>query len=75
MNASKARPIGPQAPVAAAGNRLAQPKLGPRGRREIGRALEAMYEDVIRQGVPPRIVELIEGLDAHAASRADSNPA
>jgi hypothetical protein len=23
-----------------------------------------MYEDVIRQGVPPRIVELLDGLDA-----------
>jgi hypothetical protein len=43
---------------------VSRPKLGRRGRREIGRALEAMYEDVIKQGVPPRIVELLEGLNA-----------
>jgi hypothetical protein len=42
------------------------PKLGREGRREIGRALGAMYEDVLRQGVPPRIVELLDGLDALA---------
>jgi anti-sigma factor NepR-like protein len=45
-----------------------RPKLGPHGRREIGRALESMYEDVVSQGVPPRIRELIEGLDARAGS-------
>ena len=42
------------------------PKLGREGRREIGRALGAMYDDVLRQGVPPRIVELLDGLDARA---------
>jgi hypothetical protein len=42
------------------------PKLGREGRREIGRALGAMYDDVLRQGVPPRIVELLDGLDALA---------
>jgi hypothetical protein len=43
-----------------------RPKLGQHGRREIGRALEAMYEDVVKQGVPPRILELLEGLDVRA---------
>ena len=41
-------------------------------RREIGRALESMYEDVVRQGVPPRILQLLEGLDAGAGGPAQS---
>jgi hypothetical protein len=52
-----------------------RPKLGRRGRREIGRALEAFYEDVVRQGVPARLVELLDGLDARVGSRPDSNRA
>ena len=42
------------------------------GRREIGRALEAMYEDVVNQGVPPRILQLLEGLDAGAGGTRES---
>ena len=65
---SKSRPIGPQAPGVAERSDVLRPKLGRHGRREIGRALEAMYEDVVKQGVPPRILELLEGLDARAGS-------
>jgi hypothetical protein len=65
MITKKARSMGLQADVAAAGSSsVSTPRLGRHGRREIGRALEAMYEDVTRQGVPPRIVELLDGLDA-----------
>ena len=46
--------------------KISAPKLGREGRREIGRALGAMYDDVLRQGVPQRIVELLDGLGAHA---------
>jgi Anti-sigma factor NepR len=60
---SKLRPIGLQAPGFLEGNGAFRPKLGRHGRREIGRALEAMYEDVVKQGVPPRILQLLEGLD------------
>jgi hypothetical protein len=31
-----------------------------------------MYEDVVKQGVPPRIVELLETLDARAGSNPES---
>jgi hypothetical protein len=72
MITKKARSMGLQAHVAAAGSSVSTPRLGRHGRREIGRALEAMYEDVIRQGVPPRIVELLDGLDAR---RLDSSTA
>lgn len=53
-------------------SRASRPKLGRQGRREIGRALEAMYEDVVKQGVPPRILKLLEGLDDHAGSNPDA---
>jgi len=46
------------------GSEGSRPRLGRKGRREIGRALEVFYEDVVRQGVPPRIRELLEELDA-----------
>jgi len=51
------------------------PKLGRDGRREIGRALGAMYDDVLRQGVPPYIVELLDGLEARVAGRFDPSRA
>jgi anti-sigma factor NepR-like protein len=69
---SKLRPIGPQAPGFPGGNDSSRPKLGRHGRREIGRALEAMYEDVVKQGVPPRILQLLEGLDARAGGARKS---
>jgi hypothetical protein len=46
--------------------RTPAPRLGREGRREIGRALGAMYDDVLKQGVPARIVELLDGLDGRA---------
>jgi hypothetical protein len=64
MSAGKSRPTGLQAPGAAEETSVSHPKLGRQGRREIGRALEAMYDDVLRQGIPAQILELIEGLDA-----------
>lgn len=67
---SKLRTIGPQAPDVTEGSGVSRPKLGRHGRREIGRALEAMYEDVVKQGVPPHIRQLLEDLDA----RVDGNP-
>jgi Anti-sigma factor NepR len=59
----------------AAGSSTSAPKLGRDGRREIGRALEAMYEDVLRQGVPPYIVELLDGLDRPARVGLDPSAA
>jgi hypothetical protein len=31
-----------------------------------------MYEDVVNQGVPPRIRELLDGLDARAGSSREA---
>jgi len=70
MNTGRPRPTGFQTPGATQESSASRPKLGRHGRREIGRALEAMYEDVVKQGVPPRIVELLESLDA----RTGGNP-
>ena len=72
MNTGRPRPTGLQAPGAAQENSTSRPRLGRHGRREIGRALEAMYEDVVSQGVPPRIVKLLESLDARAGSNPQS---
>ena len=69
------RPIGPQAPGVAEGSAVSRPKLDRRGRREIGRALEAMYEDMVKQGVPPRILKLLESLDARPGGNLDSSSA
>ena len=69
---SKLRPIGPQVPGFLDGSGVSRPKLGKHGRREIGRALEAMYEDVVQQGVPPRILRLLEGLDARTGGTRGS---
>jgi Anti-sigma factor NepR len=70
MNTGRSRPTELQAPEATQENTASRPKLGRQGRREIGRALESMYEDVVKQGVPARIMELLESLDA----RAGGNP-
>jgi hypothetical protein len=59
----------------APGYRTSAPKVGRDGRREIGRALGAMYDDILRQGVPPTIVELLDGLDARVTGRLDANSA
>ena len=69
---SKFRPIALQAPGIAGGSGVSRAKLDKRGRREIGRALEAMYEDVVKEGVPPRIRQLLENLDGRAGRNLDS---
>jgi hypothetical protein len=69
---SKVRPIGPQVSGVVEGSGVSRPKLGRHGRREIGRALEAMYEDVVKQGVPARILQLLAGLDARAGGTRES---
>ena len=40
----------------------------PRFSRRIGHQLRAMYDDVVRQGVPDRFSELIRKLDAPSGS-------
>jgi len=72
MSTGRPRPTGLQTPGATQENTASRPKLGRHGRREIGRALEAMYEDVVKQGVPPRIMKLLETLDARAGSNPES---
>jgi hypothetical protein len=57
----------------APGTKASTPKVGRGGRREIGRALGAMYDDVIRQGVPSYIVELLDSLDARVSRRLDAS--
>ena len=69
---SKVTPIGPQVPGVVEGSGVSRPKLGMHGRREIGRALEAMYEDVVKQGVPARILQLLARLDARAGGTRGS---
>jgi Anti-sigma factor NepR len=68
---SKFRPIGWQTPGVAEGSGVSRPKLGRHGRREIGRALEAMYENVVKEGVPPRILKLLESLDVRTDGNRD----
>lgn len=68
----KVRPIGPQVSGVVEGSGVSRPKLGRHGRREIGRALEAMYEDVVKQGVPARILQLLARLDARAGGTRGS---
>jgi hypothetical protein len=73
MSAGKSQPTGSQNPDAAGEKSVPRPKLGRRGRREIGRALEAMYEGVVKQGIPAPILELIDGLDARVGSSPDAS--
>lgn len=40
----------------------AEPALGHDIRAKIGRQLRAMYDDVVRQGVPERFIELLDRL-------------
>jgi hypothetical protein len=42
------------------------PKLGRGSQHEIGRALEAIYRDLVKQGVPAQVVGLLHRLDARA---------
>jgi hypothetical protein len=39
-------------------------RLGPEIRSRIGRQLRAMYDDVVSQGVPDRLADLLKNLDA-----------
>ncbi len=39
----------------------------------IGHQLRAMYDDVVRQGVPDRFAELIRKLDVPAADQTNNN--
>jgi protein involved in polysaccharide export with SLBB domain len=65
--------MGLQASDKAGGSSPSRPKVERQGRREIGRALEAFYDDVVRQGVPAPILELLADLDARTGSRVDSD--
>src|SRR5262249_6222513 len=69
------RPTALQAFGKAEGSSVSRPKVGRQGRREIGRALETFYDDVVRQGVPSRILELLDDLDARAASHPNADRA
>jgi hypothetical protein len=40
----------------------------------IGHQLRAMYDDVVRQGVPDRFADLIRQLDSPGAAQAAANP-
>ena len=42
-------------------------KLGREVQARLGQQLRAMYDDVVRQGVPDRFAELIRKLDAPAS--------
>jgi Anti-sigma factor NepR len=47
------------------------PRLGREIRTKIGRQLRAMYDDVLRQGVPPRFVDLLDRLDQVGARESE----
>lgn len=46
--------------------------LTPEIQSRIGHQLRAMYDDVVRQGVPDRFAELIKKLDAPAGSQNEN---
>ena len=47
------------------------PALGDDVRHKIGRQLRAMYDDVVRQGVPDRFVDLLNQLDKRTERDGD----
>ncbi|MBJ7405708.1 MAG: hypothetical protein JHD07_21335 [Bradyrhizobium sp.] len=49
--------------------------LTPEIQSRIGHQLRAMYDDVVRQGVPDRFAELIKKLDAQGAAPQVENDA
>ncbi|MGY4629291.1 NepR family anti-sigma factor [Bradyrhizobium sp. USDA 4486] len=49
--------------------------LTPEIQSRIGHQLRAMYDDVVRQGVPDRFAELIKKLDAPGGGSHDENVA
>ena len=48
--------------------------LNPEIQSRIGHQLRAMYDDVVRQGVPDRFAELIRKLDAPDANPSQIEP-
>jgi hypothetical protein len=65
----EARPMTMETHGGGPGHRSPAPKLGRDGRHEIGRALGAMYDEVVRQGVPAHIVDLLNDLARADAGR------
>jgi hypothetical protein len=57
---NKAKPM-----KSAAGNK--SPRLGPEIQARIGSRLRAMYDDVVREGVPERFSQLLQEFDAPKA--------
>jgi hypothetical protein len=55
-------------------NTTAEARLGRDVQDKIGQQLRAMYEDVVRQGVPERFTELLNRLDGDGdkINRAES---
>jgi hypothetical protein len=51
-------------------NKIPAPRLGRSDREEIGRALVALYDDVVKQGVPAPAARLIDDLAARIEERA-----
>ena len=50
------------------------PRLGREIRGKIGRQLRGMYDDVVRQGIPARFVDLLDRLD-EVGEQAEPEPA
>jgi hypothetical protein len=46
------------------GTRAASASLGPDAQAKIGTQLRAMYDDIVKQGVPDRFTDLLNRLDA-----------
>jgi hypothetical protein len=53
--------------------RLPGSTLGSDIQAKIGQHLRAMYDDVVRQGVPDRFMDLLSQLDQAAKPAADGN--
>jgi hypothetical protein len=43
--------------------KISDPKLGREVRAKIGQQLRTMYDEVVKQGVPDRFVDLVQHLD------------
>jgi len=50
-------------------------KLNPDIKSKIGQQLRIMHEEVVRQGVPDRFVEILRGLDSDDDGDHDDDPA
>jgi hypothetical protein len=49
-------------------------KLSPDIKAKIGQQLRIMHEEVVRQGVPDRFVEILRGLDGDDHEHDDDDP-